>query len=778
MTIFQSLNKFFIYIILLLLCNGCFLRTSIVGIKDITLSQIPATDGSPNEGTPPPIAPDPNPPVNLKTPSGWSQATTSPALTWEYTTTGNASVLSAYEVCLGTVSNTCDIVGWGNNTLLTQKSFSGLSLSDNTDYYISVRAIDSAGNKSSVVAARFKKVPPVAVNNGSTVSGDWNVRVKKTNHNVVCVGTETQFSDCVHAGEMRSITYLGPSSCAGYTAADELDFFHWTCANGAGHITFKAHWINKGKALKDLITGTSWRSNMIIIKQGGVEKAASTYQSWWGNTIMELPDNPTTTHLSLNSANTIYVINNSKEHGGFKIEANNITVTTLGEATLTLNQVNSNLNCNSNTEVCLIEMKLFGPNKFAWVEGKYAGKGNGTAIKLMSISHLRIENVFISNFNNGIEIDPFGLPYGLIINNYNIAAMNTGILCNAFSGTSSLLISNGVISNVTGYAINETDSCYNLIAIDNYIASSGTGIAMSSASGNFVNNRADHVATPLWIFALDQTYERSTIHHFTATNSNGIYLASNVYLTLSNLMILGSSNPVVTSTTNSNSNFSGKIIFDSATCLTQLDTNPGINTSCAYQAGGPTNATFLQIDPTNWKSSFNGWVHTDDAKNASDNLGFALKSTISDWFNFESIYSFWADNSNLLPIPDKNRCNNCRIWDSKIKSTDLVFKNTTGNGINQNAAFTPGAPCPSWLSGNDTVTDFQPVANTYLRNAKELILDEIGDDDGLCESNESCIALPNWDTYQGSGDYYSQGECLFNNGTVTNIKVYMYPDQN
>jgi hypothetical protein len=778
MPIFQIVSRAFVYILVLLFCNGCFLRASIAELDGITSSQIPATENPSNDVISPTIEPDPNPPVNLKMSSAWNQPTSSPNLTWEYTTTGNSSTLSSYEVCLGTASNLCDILSWSNNTLLNQKKFSGLSLANNTDYYILVRAVDAAGNKSSVVSSRFKKVPSVIIDNGSSISGAWNVRVKKSNHNLACDGTETQFSDCINAGEMRSITYTGPSSCAGYTAADELGFFHWTCANGAGQITFKARWINEGKALKDLISGTSWRSNMVIIKQGSTEVAASTYQSWWENTIMELPDNATTTHITLNNANTVYVVSTSKEHGGFKIGADNVTVTTLGDAILTLNQINSTPNCNSNTSVCLIEINFSGTNKFAWIEGKYMGKGDAAAIKITEVIHSRIENIYISNFRYGIDLDPTGPSRGLIINKFNIANSTTsGIICNSFNGASSFLVSNGFISNVGGYAIYATDSCYNLIAIDNYLSSSNNGIAISSGSGSIINNRTDHVLAPLWIYALDQTWERSTIHHFIATNSNGISMSANAYLTLSNLMLLGSTTAITTSL-NSNNNFRGKVILDSTTCSSIADTNPGINASCAYQAGGPSNATFIQINPNDWKNSFNGWVNTDDTKNTSDNLGFALKSTITDWFNFESIYRFWADNTSLLPLPDKNVCTNCQIWDSKIKSTDSIFKNTTGDGTNQNAAFIPGASCPAWLSGNDTVTDYRSSASTYLRNAKEIILDEIGDDDGLCETSESCIALPNWDNYQGSGDYYSQGECLFTNGTVSNIKVYMYPNQN
>jgi hypothetical protein len=54
--------------------------------------------------------------------------------------------------------------------------------------------------------------------------------------------------------------------------------------------------------------------------------------------------------------------------------------------------------------------------------------------------------------------------------------------------------------------------------------------------------------------------------------------------------------------------------------------------------------------------------------------------------------------------------------------------------------------------------------------------DEIGDDDGLCESNEACIYSPNFGVYQGHGDYLVGGTCTFQNGTVTGVQMYAYPN--
>jgi hypothetical protein len=63
-------------------------------------------------------------------------------------------------------------------------------------------------------------------------------------------------------------------------------------------------------------------------------------------------------------------------------------------------------------------------------------------------------------------------------------------------------------------------------------------------------------------------------------------------------------------------------------------------------------------------------------------------------------------------------------------------------------------------------------SSTFLRNAIEVVGDGIGDDDGLCESNETCLYTPNFASYQGEGGLTSAGS--FTNGTITNVTQVKY----
>jgi CheY-specific phosphatase CheX len=63
----------------------------------------------------------------------------------------DASGVSTYEYALGTTSGETDIVDWATNGTATADTLSGLNLTENQTYYLSVRATDIAGNVSDIM---------------------------------------------------------------------------------------------------------------------------------------------------------------------------------------------------------------------------------------------------------------------------------------------------------------------------------------------------------------------------------------------------------------------------------------------------------------------------------------------------------------------------------------------------------------------------------------------------------------------------------------------------
>jgi hypothetical protein len=62
--------------------------------------------------------------------------------------------------------------------------------------------------------------------------------------------------------------------------------------------------------------------------------------------------------------------------------------------------------------------------------------------------------------------------------------------------------------------------------------------------------------------------------------------------------------------------------------------------------------------------------------------------------------------------------------------------------------------------------------STFLRDSFELLDDSVGNDNGLCESNETCVHTPNIGYYQGEGDLVSAG--AFTDGAITGVTMLRY----
>ncbi len=108
----------------------------------------------------------------------------------------------------------------------------------------------------------------------------------------------------------------------------------------------------------------------------------------------------------------------------------------------------------------------------------------------------------------------------------------------------------------------------------------------------------------------------------------------------------------------------------------------------------------------------------------------------------------------------------------RLKNTSSIIYNNSYAVTTANSNFVAGANCPTAVGGNVATTDQD--SNTYLLNAIEVLFDFDGDDDGLCESNETCLYAPNFGAYQGEGQVSS---CNFQNGTVIDVNMFGY-DQN
>jgi hypothetical protein len=190
--------------------------------------------------------------------------------------------------------------------------------------------------------------------------------------------------------------------------------------------------------------------------------------------------------------------------------------------------------------------------------------------------------------------------------------------------------------------------------------------------------------------------------------------------------------------------------------------------------GNSASSAVLRVNAQSAVGSFVGPLYVDEPANDSDTLG-AASFTALNWVSFASFYRGWGRDSDS-PYPHashRSRCTGtCRIRDVSLSASDTLFTNRSGDGRNDNEPFTPGATCPSAAHGNRAVTDRRSSSNTFLTSAVEDVTDGVGDDDGLCESEERCLYAPNFGAHQGDRAALEAGPCLFEDGLVSGVSLY------
>ena len=106
----------------------------------------------------------------------------------------NTRELSNYNVSLGTVAGGSDVVDWDNVGSVDNYEFTGLSLQESVTYYANVKALDLAGNESSVVSGDGITIDQSGPVTGSISDGD-SVDVDWVNVNFLANGNWTGFND-------------------------------------------------------------------------------------------------------------------------------------------------------------------------------------------------------------------------------------------------------------------------------------------------------------------------------------------------------------------------------------------------------------------------------------------------------------------------------------------------------------------------------------------------------------------------------------------------------
>ena len=457
---------------------------------------------------------------------------------------------------------------------------------------------------------------------------------------------------------------------------------------------------------------------------------------------------------------------------------------------------------------------------FLWIEGNF--DGNDAAVSTFNIfgDGFDIPGTNFSVFNKiGIQNSLTGEAY----------AMNFG----GFGPSPTVGSNFNRISNVNlennwlgiglwgGSATGSNNNIFFNIRISN--ATGDNGINLSSGGGNIFSNvtishsKYDGIYTSGNTYGQGNVFSRLTVMNATSMPSNaGIHINNEGNDIIQNSVIAGttlgyylngggacSNETIVNAATDNyqsldihlsgNANGDGTSGCASVTLMGTLLNNTSsecynswgagsniVDSTSPCQVTGPL-ASVVTTATSFGPSAFVGPITSIDPLNASDNSLGQGTYQMTDWLNFSNPYRVWGNIADGTSWPDGNDdsyCGGgtCQIWDWSLLhgSGDPLFNSSGGGGANTNGAFVAGAMCPAQVNGSVTSSLAAPsggfYAQPFLTNAVEL-LNTGGNDNGLCETGETCLYTPNFGAYQGHG---SLAQCNFVNGAVSNVTMYGY----
>jgi hypothetical protein len=655
---------------------------------------------------------------------------------------------------------------------------------------------------------------------------NWNDYVRAASTTTPCDGTETSATACVHGGERR-MAVTNETSCTGLTMADSLAAFDWTCAVENGQAVFTGL-LKSTKGLGDLVTNVpAWRTNFVTLTGGGGGSTGAA--TWWGNSVANLPTGALTT---LSTAGGIYVRGATGTSPGININADKIAVVVYPGQAFNWNNTSTN-NVNSSTgETASANAKALiaaGSQKFVWIEGSFGGgtSNKPTGILLHSTPLSVIRRVTMDAANIGVTLTSSDYntlsqvtikassAQGLLlqtgsdgnrITTLRVSGGTKGV--NLQSTSNYNTVEDAIAANTSADGLYIDAASYNRISRFRafngatrgmYILSSATGnvihdsnisnsgvhsLFLQASNNKFVNlTIANSAGSGFSISAVTSPAYNATgnvIHNYLAANSGtgnpGLNINANTgavaYATVSQLASASNTNvDIALSGVTTGNKFTGNLLVGSSGCtVTSTGASPGLTAACA--AAGSSNATVTT--GVSLSSSFIGKITTADATNTSDTSGAATYAATLDWFGFDTDRRAWGKDGSAFPNTDHGaHCSTgtCRIWDWSLAAAASIVRGTSGTAGVQNDAFVAGATCPSQAAGTEYLTTLG--GETYLKSASELLFDSIGDDDGLCESNEACLYTPNYGAYQGHG---SLSSCVFSDGggAVTGVTMHGY----
>jgi len=625
-----------------------------------------------------------------------------------------------------------------------------------------------------------------------------------------CLSTATGgYGTCIHAGLMRQSVINDKEDCTDMAATDALGVFIWVCDASVKPVRLISVGLNEGKHLSDLVDfdAVAWRANSLTVTVNGVEYR-SPATVWWSNAVATL-----TTGGVYGTTSGIYLIQSNLTPASiFAAGADKTALVMKPGVKISTTGVAAVVNNSS--------------RHFTWYEGAIDMNGtNAAAIGFATGAggYMVLSNFSIAN-SSGTASRSFqiggsnGFYRDVRFANALVQSHISFELTAAASGN----VLQGIMTSNDEFPMRVTGAQNNIVlnmTSANNGTNAGANVYVDISAGNngilnftSANGKVNGSVGPLRV----SSGANNTLMNlgFANTTDRGVVIAGGTGTQILNVAahrnVLGGVD--ILSTLNVFAYFTGIVKVTDGTSCTGANPDPGLvagnSVACAIANASDFTVTNTSMNPV---SSFVGKVVSDDAGNSSDAAGLAVYTVPNDWLRFENRHRGYGLDGNAFANADhQGRCaaGNCRIWDWSLRASDseyravlpipsgnstLSHKWSAGTQVN---CTQPGAvwystgtcnfppflgtagTCAAWTGGT---TATAACLTTFLRNAYEIVGDSIGNENGLCESNEACIYTPNIASYQGHGALScirgpAEYGCAssFVDGTISGVVLYQY----
>ena len=547
----------------------------------------------------------------------------------------------------------------------------------------------------------------------------------------------------VHGGELRTATFPELQNCDNISAKDKLSAFDWICTeetvDNVTQINITSTNLKSDVGLRDLISfGSSpnWKENRIDVMNGNQVIAQSGEGIWWNNPIV----NANKTILS--SEGAIYVAQDEADlNRRFELAADGVSLLVKPGETLQPASINAGV---------LISNNSVG----TWFEGDINASNSHIGIQIDRVSFATLKFASVSNSEgNGIEISDTLLTralhiqslnndgHGIYINS-NQVTQGGNVIANAMSANNALSGINLAGTDVSLLNISSANNDENGIIVsgnNNQLVQISTsnnrldGLVISGASNNIINS--------------------ATI---TSNGDNGLRFEQSGGVN-------DARNNLLSNITTAN-NLSSGIKFDATD-----EANSLINVLDAYNAAldcpdiSCDNITSISINDSAIAEIFSSVASETNISNYTADATFHVNNA-NTFIEFENEYRAWGSQTAATIEAGGGTCNNagdgsnnngCKLFDWTLNSADNTIARNQLSTVNTNEEHTFYAGTPF----------------SFLSNAIEIIGDDIGNDNSLCETDEACILTPNIGSYQGHGD-----KTQLDDTNDLNATLYQYDD--